>query len=239
MSLDEPKRTPAADSGEVLTRVTAHLELVDIIARSTKRLSPRSEFDDLVGAGREGLLAAARAYEPSHGVPFRAFASFRIRGEMMDHLRRTQNVSRGALERVRAFQKAQELAVVHAEEDAALTSPRSPEDADRALAERLAASAAAMAIGLLGVRGGDTLDNVSDDADVELALERKLLLSKIESILATRPEAEREMIRLHYFEDLSLDEVGERLGLHKSWVCRVITRVVELLGKRLSDSMSR
>jgi RNA polymerase sigma factor for flagellar operon FliA len=236
VSLDEPKKRPVADSAEVLALVTAHIDLVDIVARSTKRMSPRADFDDLVGSGREGLLGAARAFDPAHGVPFRSFASFRIRGAMMDHMRTSQNVSRGAIERIRAFEKAQQVSEVYAEEDAALPGPRSPEEADKVLAERLAASAAAMAIGLLMASGGDAIDVVADNVDVEERLEQRILLGKIEKIMEERPEAEREILRLHYFEDLSLEEVGARLGLHKSWVSRVMTRAVEALARRLGDT---
>jgi RNA polymerase sigma factor FliA len=236
VSLEEPKKRPTVDTPEVLALVTAHIDLVDIVARSTKRLSPRADFDDLVGAGREGLLGAARAFEKAHGVPFRSFASFRIRGAMMDYMRTSQNVSRSAIERIRAFEKAQQVSEVHAEDDAALPGPRSPEDADKVLAERLAASAAAMAIGLLMASGGDAIDAVADNVDVEERLEQRLLLGKIEKIMEERPEAERQILRLHYFEDLSLEEVGARLGLHKSWVSRVMTRAVEALGRRLGES---
>jgi RNA polymerase sigma factor FliA len=236
VSLDELKKRPTADTAEVLALVTAHIDLVDIVARSTKRLSPRADFDDLVGSGREGLLAAARAFDPTHGVPFRSFASFRIRGAMMDYMRTSQNVSRSAIERIRAFEKAQQVSEVHAEEDAALPAPRTPEDADKVLAERLAASAAAMAIGLLMASGGDAIDAVADNVDVEERLEQRILLGKIEKIMEERPDAERQILRLHYFEDLSLEEVGARLGLHKSWVSRVMTRAVEALGRRLGES---
>ena len=233
MSLDEPKKRPEADSAEVLALVKGHLDLVDIVARSTKRLSPRSDFDDLVGAGREGLLGAARNFDVGHDVPFRSFASFRIRGAMMDHLRTSQNVSRSGMQRIRAFEKAQTLALAHAEEDKDRTTQRSPEEADQALGERLAATAAAMALGMMAARGGDMVDTVQEDVDVEEKLEQKILLTQIEQILSEHPGAEREIVRLHYFEDLSLDEIGVRLGLHKSWVSRLLARVVASLGHRL------
>jgi len=236
VTLDEPKKRRDADAPEVVALVTAHLDLVRIIARSTRRLASRADFDDLVGAGREGLLSAARSFDPAQGVLFKTFATFRIRGAMFDHLRVSQRVSRAAIERIRAFERAQELAETHAEEDAAKPAPGTPEEADRLLAERLAATATAMALGMLASKGGDTVDNVAAHDDAVERAERQVLLSRVADLLATRPEAEREMIRLHYFEDLSLEEIGSRLGLHKSWVSRVMARTVAMLGQALRDT---
>ena len=81
------------------------------------------------------------------------------------------------------------------------------------------------------------LDDV-EDSDPEQGAERAVLLRQIEALVATRPEVEREALRLHYFEDLSLDEVGARLGLHKSWVCRVLARTIEALAKQVREGPS-
>jgi RNA polymerase sigma factor FliA len=228
---------PPADSPEVLARITATLELVEIVARSLKRAAGRADLDELRSAGREGLLAAARAYDPAHGVPFRSFASYRIRGAMLDHMRRISNLSRPAYARLRAFERAQTLAEAQAEEapgGSSEASPATPERADALLAERLEASAFAMALGFLTARGGDALDEV-EDSEPDRGAERAVLLRQIEALVATRPEVEREALRLHYFEDLSLDEVGARLGLHKSWVCRVLARTIEGLAKQVRE----
>lgn len=223
---------PPADSPEVLARITATLELVEIVARSLKRAAGRADLDELRSAGREGLLAAARAYDPAHGVPFRSFASYRIRGAMLDHMRRISTLSRPAYARLRAFERTQTVAEAQAEETPA--GPATPERADALLAERLEASAFAMALGFLTASGGDALDDV-EDSEPERGAERAVLLRQIEALVATRPEVEREALRLHYFEDLSLDEVGARLGLHKSWVCRVLARTIEALAKQVRD----
>ncbi|MBK8215556.1 MAG: sigma-70 family RNA polymerase sigma factor [Myxococcales bacterium] len=233
MSAEGPPNAPSPNDPAVSARVTENLDLVEKLARSTKRLTPRADFDDLVGAGRMGLLLAARAFDPTAGVPFRAYASHRVRGAMLDHVRRAGNLSRAGMSRVRAYEKAQEITLAAAEEDGARKAPLSPEDADRALAERLSACATAMAMSMLRTGGTDDLEHVPEERDPAAALEQKLLLGKIEDALAERPETEREIVRLHYFEDLTLEEIGARLGLHKSWVCRVLARVVGDLAKRL------
>ena len=87
----------AADSTEARERFHACLELVDIVARQiAKRLTFFVELDELLSSGREGLLDAARRYDPSRGVPFRAYANFRVQGAIYDGLRRTAGLP-GAL----------------------------------------------------------------------------------------------------------------------------------------------
>jgi len=64
--------------------VRTHLGLVDSVAKRYRR---HSQLDDMVGAGRLGLVLAARSFDPTRGVPFEMFARVRIRGAMLDHLR--------------------------------------------------------------------------------------------------------------------------------------------------------
>lgn len=237
---------PPADSPEVLARINATMELVELIAGSMKRTLRRVELDDLRSAGREGLLTAARAYDPAKGVPFRAYASFRVRGAMLDHVRRASNLSRPGLDRLRAFERAQIIAEAQAEDAVAgvaasrgqsgpgAPTPMTPEQADALLSDRLAASAFAMALGFLTASGGEALEQIANPVESELVVERRLLLRQVEELMRARPVVEQQVLQMHYFEDLSLDEIGGRLGLHKSWVCRVLARTIESLARKLT-----
>ena len=72
-----------------------HLDLAHIIASKTLRgCPPQITFDDLCSAAYLGLVQAARIYDPDRGVPFRAFASWRIKGAVVDELRGHEVVSR-------------------------------------------------------------------------------------------------------------------------------------------------
>ena len=73
------------DESEALRRFEETLELVEIVARQIGRLIGGAvELDDLRSFGREGLLDAARRYDPTRGVPFRAYANYRVRGAIYD-----------------------------------------------------------------------------------------------------------------------------------------------------------
>src|SRR5262245_17644591 len=73
------------DSPEVLARFNEALPAIKPIALRLRRtLGRAAEIDDLMSYGQGGLLEAARRFDPARGVPFRAFANFRIRGAMLD-----------------------------------------------------------------------------------------------------------------------------------------------------------
>ena len=105
--------------------------------------------------GREGLLDAARRYDPERGVPFRAYANFRVRGAIIDGVRVVGRLPRRAHERLRGLEAAVRTS------EGALEDVHAPQppgagaaQAEQALAEHLAAMATAMAVGLVAARRG-------------------------------------------------------------------------------------
>ena len=83
--------------------MAGQLDLVAIIARQLAReLGVAARLiEDLESAGREGLMSAAQRFDPERGVPFRRFANYRVRGAMIDHLRRHATLCRSAMARRR------------------------------------------------------------------------------------------------------------------------------------------
>ena len=82
------RQAPTADAPDVLARFEGELDLVEIIARQVARtMGSVVELDDLRSFGREGLLDAARKFDGARGVPFRAYANFRVRGAIIDGIR--------------------------------------------------------------------------------------------------------------------------------------------------------
>ena len=75
--------------------INEQLELVNVIAGQLRRtLGSSAEYDELVASGREGLLDAARRYDPVRGVPFKLYANYRVRGAMLDGVRRAAPLPR-------------------------------------------------------------------------------------------------------------------------------------------------
>jgi len=77
------------ESTHIESLVSSHLGLAQSLAGRVHRQLPFVEFDDLLAAGVEGLLQAARRYDPSHGHAFSTFAYYRVRGAIYDSIRRS------------------------------------------------------------------------------------------------------------------------------------------------------
>jgi RNA polymerase sigma factor for flagellar operon FliA len=228
----------ARDSPEVLERFHGALDLVDIIARQVRRsLGPGVEIDDLVSYGREGLLDAARRFDGTRGVPFRAYANFRVRGSVVDGVRATARLPRRVHERLRALDDANRVSESAAEDTlGAPPPPGTPADAERALAAHLAAMATAVAVGLVaeaahGEEG--ELTSVDAGSSPEEALGKAELLARVRTAIETLPREEAELVRRHYLEGERFDRVAADLGLSKSWASRLHTRAIGRLTKRL------
>src|SRR5690348_5717236 len=103
--------SPAAqvDGDGVSALTQQHVGLVHHVARQlARRLHDKVKLDELVSAGAIGLMQAAATYEPTRGLTFSTYAVPRIRGSMLDELRRTDHMSRGTRRKARAMTAARE-----------------------------------------------------------------------------------------------------------------------------------
>lgn len=223
----------------MLARFEEQRDLVDIIARQVAREVGRAaELDDLRQMGMAGLLEAARRFDESRGVGFRRFANYRVRGAMLDGIRKSSPLPRRAHERVRALEAA--LLVAEAQAETPNAPGLSPIDADRKLTEHLADIATAMAVGLLATpASGEEGELAAVDAretpeDAVASAElRKLLVAAI----AELPDDERTLIEGHYLQGKRFDHVSQSLGLSKSWGSRLHTRAVARLTEKLRGAI--
>lgn len=230
---------PAKDSPEVHERFEAHLDLVEIVARQVGRRSGSGlELDELLSFGREGLLDAARRFDPSRGVPFRAYANFRVHGAIIDGVRSLARLPRRAHERLAAVAAANQVSEGMLED---LQAPRAPgstsTDAARALAEHLGNMATAMAVGLLAHTAKDD-DGIptpllDESLTPEAELGRAELMQLVTEAIEKLPPPEDELVRRHYLGGERFDHVAQELGLSKSWASRLHTRAIGRLTKRL------
>jgi RNA polymerase sigma factor for flagellar operon FliA len=227
-----------SEPSEELRRFESALDLVDAIARRIAReVGSGLEMDELLSFGREGLLDASRKFDPERGVPFRGYASFRVRGAILDGVRKSSRLPRRAHQRLRALGAAGRVSEGAAEDAFA---PRSPgataADAERALGDHLAAMATAVAVGLLastahGEEG--ELVPVDTQASPEEALARAELLAVVRTSIGELPHEEAELVRRHYLEGERFDHVAAELGLSKSWASRLHTRALRRLTEKL------
>lgn len=202
-------------------------------------MGPVVELDDLRSFGREGLLDAARKFDSERGVPFRAYANFRVRGAIIDGVRSVAQLPRRAYERLNGLSAA--LKVSEGSADDAFTAPANATraQADQALGDHLAAMAAAITVGLIAPTSigeeGERVQ-VATAENPEEAVARAQLLALVESALEALPDQEAALVRRHYLEGERFDHVAQSLGLSKSWASRLHTRAMQRLAKRLRDT---
>lgn len=226
------------DEAEALRRFEATLDLVEIVARQVgKAVGSSVELDDLLSFGREGLLDAARRFDESRGVPFRAYANYRVRGAIFDGVRRMSRLPRRVHERLSG------LAALASTSEGALEDLHAPlppgsgsAQADAALAAHLGAMATAMALGMLAPTAHDDDGEpvpVAQEPNPEVAFEQAELLALVRTAIADLPREEAELVRRHYLEGERFDHVAAELGVSKSWASRLHTRALGRLAERL------
>jgi RNA polymerase sigma factor FliA len=212
---NQPKDSPA-----VMALIHEGLAMVEPIARRVSRTMGRaSDLDDAIAYGRKGVLEAARRYDPDAGYTFRAFASQRIQGAVIDGMRETAAVPRRANEKL---------------------SDTKPDGRVRLL---LASMATARANGLLAQPAFDTHGEhtaVSPLATGEEATMQRAVLGILERGIQLLPPAEARIVSGHYLEGLQLVQLAKELGFSEPWVGRLHTRALERLAQLLAvDFKSR
>lgn len=229
----------AADSPEALERFNSSLDLVERVATQVARaLGYQVERDDLLSYGREGLLEAARRFDGSRGIPFRGYATYRVRGAMYDGVRQMTPPTRRLYEKLAALEAARQTS--EGEADFAFAQPAPRDDAAREAAfdEHLAAVATAASLGFVseGRRVGSSV--VSGEPSPEESLAEAQLLHVVREAIDELYDDEREIVRRYYFEGQRMEDIATALSMHKSWASRIHTRAIARLSKRLRHEAS-
>lgn len=224
MALNDPQTAlydrRGKNPADVLVR--DHMPLVRKVAWHVHgRVSSAIDVEDLIQTGMVALIEAARSYE-DRGHAFATYATMRVRGSMIDALRRGASQGRAAMGKRRA--------IVAARTRFEQMNGRVPVDAEMAEALGLALETyQADAEAARGVRHESINDLYSDHsmwfADVEDraddVLERAQLQGIVAEAIRTLPEREAMVLQLYFVEEMNLDEIGETLGVGAARVCQI------------------
>lgn len=215
--------------------VESHLDLVRALAtRIAARLPSHVEIEDLVHDGVLGLLDAADRYDPMRNARFLAYAEPRVRGAILDGLRRRDWRPRS----VRRDQRILE------ETRARLSQGRgravTTEDIAAAMGLDLETYRALLAD--LGAGKLVSLEDLAPESDPVVGSEALLPHRRLERLdferalaqeIANLPEKERRVLDLYYRAGLKMKEVGARLGVTESRVCQIHARAASRLRRAL------
>ncbi len=230
----------AAPEAERDRLILDHLALLQhIVGRMALDVPGRVQRDDLFGWGMRGLIEAADSFESARGLQFSTFAFPRIRGAILDELRRLDFLPRGRRERLREVERAvsqleQEQGAPPSPEEIALHLGTSIEEIDEVLHSARVACWASLEGGPSEEFGALLADPKSEDPIGSAEWnEMKALLIRV---IAALPEPEKTVITLYYGEELLLKEIGEILGVTESRVSQIHSRALYRLNRELKKS---
>jgi len=226
--------------------VTRHAPLVKRIAyHLMNRLPPSVQAEDLIQAGMIGLLEAGRNYDPGQGASFETYAGIRIRGAMLDEIRRSDWTPRSVHRKARMVTDAMRTIENETGRDArdaevAESLDMSLEEYHRILKdasgarifsyEELCEVGEVMPTQELGASPGQRLfEGPLED------LERDDFKGAVADAIAGLPERERLVLALYYDEELNLREIGQVLGVSESRVCQIHSQAALRLRARLTE----
>lgn len=205
------------------------------------KLPASVEVDDLIQVGMIGLMDALSRYEEAPGAQFETYAAQRIRGAMLDELRQTDWLPRGARKSMRQIEAA-----VHALQQ---RLGRSPIEAE--IASKLQVPLADYQQMLLDARGTqlihyeDFMEDGDDDflerncpnsnADPLASLLDDNLRQVLISAISDLPEREKMLMGLYYEQELNFKEIGAVLGVTESRVCQIHSQAVARLRVKLKE----
>jgi RNA polymerase sigma factor for flagellar operon FliA len=238
----------AGDSSARDALLTENLSLVHHVARQLgRKLSDKVDHDELVSAGILGLMSAMTAFDPQRGLAFSTFAVPRIRGAILDELRRQDHVPRSVRRKTRDIETARQALAARlcrAPDDEELAAELGVPletlwkwQSDVQSAVRLPIDRPARTRG--ETNPGSILDLLptepSQAVDEQLGREEEIALLR-KAILDLR-EQERTVLGLYYFEGLKIHDIARILGVTDSRVSQVrskaLSRLRELVGSAL------
>lgn len=223
--------------------VRRYLPLVRYVAgRMSVKPPPGLDFEDILSFGVLGLLDAVERFEPDRGFCFQTFAVPRIRGAILDELRRFDWISRSGREKLQKFERTlEQIAKTRGSmDDASLMSAMDMDEKSyKDLLDIASRSYVVSLDDVLTLEDGelqreDTLEDGRPSALdlLEQTEETELVLQALKRL----PERERLLLSLYYYEGLTLKEIGKVLGVTESRVSQLHGRALSFLRAELKSA---
>lgn len=205
--------------------VRSHLHLVEPIARIyLARYRGLASLDELISAGRQGLVESALRFDPSKNPKFDEFAPFRIRGAMMDHIRKELRHERAVVICAAASGYRQVASSVRTMDLL--------DDNDERIRLRLDDYADAIHGSMFAAMVGQ-LGRVHGEEGVVLRHQYAAAISALDAEVSRFPDEERTLLRLRYYDELSFEDIAH----HFQRNARAVRELHDLLVRRLGRGL--
>jgi RNA polymerase sigma factor FliA len=242
------------DTGDKALRdrlILTYAPLVKFVAgRLGSGLPAHVDEGDLASYGLLGLMGAIERYDPERDIKFETYAMARIRGSILDELRSLDWVPRSVRARARDIERAiaeleRQLGRAPTDEEIAAKLGLTQEELDDSLGEISRTSIGALdELWTISGTGGEQVALIDTIADTEgpepqAALDASALREIIADAIGRLPEREKVVVTLYYYEELTLREIGEVLGVTESRVSQLHTKAILRLKARLAGAAAR
>ncbi len=239
-ALEKSNNNNAIEDADLSEVVDRYAPLVKRIAHHLLLRMPASvQIDDLIQSGMIGLLEAAGKYDVSKGASFETYAGIRIRGSMLDEVRKGDWAPRSVHRKSRKVAEAIKAIEARTGQDAK----------DKEIAREMDIDLNAYYAILQDATGSRlfSFDDImeGDDSAIELAagelpgpcdgLQRDSFKSHLSRAIDSLPEREKLVLALYYDEELNLKEIGEVIGVSESRVSQIHSQAAMRLRARLAD----
>jgi RNA polymerase sigma factor for flagellar operon FliA len=229
--------------------VVAYSPLVKYVAgRMSSGLPSHVEEADLISYGLVGLINAIERFDLAREIKFETYAIPRVRGAIIDELRSLDWVPRSVRARAREIERVNsklehQLQRAPTDEEMAASLDMTVEEFHDALLQISNSTVAALdELWTVGDSSGDQvslLDTLTDEnaPDPSQVMDSTELKDRVADAIARLPEREKLVVALYYYENLTLREIGEVLGVTESRVSQLHTKAVLRLRSRLQGDV--
>lgn len=219
--------------------VLKNMGLVRAVAMSMRNMYAKyGEVDDVVNEGVIALMDAIETYTPDKGAKFETYASLKIRGAVIDYIRRQDWVPRNVRKFTRALDKANGLLYNQygrAPTTAELASYMSL-DEDKLL-KMMSECSGSITLSFEELLYEDNIDDSSTpttDESSDAGLLRDEMRKVIADAIEELGEREKQVVTLYYYKNLKYSDIAKALGVTEGRVCQIHTKAVLLLKAKLS-----
>lgn len=240
--------TDANSEGMFQHLIENHLPLVrSVVERMRRKLPSKIETDELYSIGVTGLVAAARNYRESRECSFASYATTRIRGAILDELRRMDWMSRATRSKAKRLGSA--ISKLEQEQGGSISQDSLCAEMQMTEGELADLMEEVRPVKFVSLDGVDEQSDLEDQSLHEIipddscvapldALERKEVLSLLAQRIEQLPAVPKKVLAMYYYEDMRLSEIATCFGLTESRICQIHTQSVGLLRNYLVNLLA-
>ena len=224
---------------EIKNQILMHY--MDMVKKIVRRIMPKykeyNESDDLISCGIIGLIDAIEKYDIKYSVKFETYASTRVRGEILDYMRRQDWAPSSLRMKINKINQATEI----------LESRLNRKPTDREIAETIGMSVSDVRKVLEKTHMFNVVyfeDSVnetfsanklsaSEDNNPDAILQKKEMTRILSEMIDSLPEKERTVISLYYYEEMTLKQIAGILRVTESRVSQIHSKVIAKMGHKL------